>query len=277
MDLNSSLSSFNYVAFDLETTGAYPLGSEIVEIGAVRWEKGQVTQTLNFLVKPTKPMSDFIIGIHGITNEMVQDLGPLAEVLPQVAEFFENSILLAHHAAFDLGFLAAAFEDLGIFPNQPILCTSKLGQALIRGTPNHKLQTLVKHFGIDPGQAHRATDDAQSCLQVALEIFRIQGWDSSLESLAQKMKGAFHWSDFLLKNAPDPIPMIRQAIIDGKQLEIVYQGGSLSGSNRVITPKGIVRSPQDGDWVSAVCHRDGKEKRFYLKKIEDVVTLSGKP
>jgi DNA polymerase-3 subunit epsilon len=268
---NSQLTDFQhcwreqtFVAFDLETTGAYPLTSEIVELGAVKWVGGKVVDELQFLVKPRKMMSDFIIGIHGITNEMVADKTRVAEELPRFREFIQGSVLLAHHAAFDMGFLAVDLEA-DTLPEIKALCTSRLGRALIRGTPNHKLQTLVRHFGIDPGRAHRAADDARSCLEVALRIF-VQLGDVSVQEIAQQMQGFYEWKDFSIQQAPLFQKILDQAIHQECDVEFVYLGGSLRGKPRRATPLGLVRSPE-GDWMPAICPIDGAEKRFYFDKI----------
>lgn len=116
-------------------------------------------------------MSDEVIAIHHITNEMVENAPTIAEVLPKFVEFIRGSVLLAHHAQFDLGFVAASLEESGLaLPSEITVCTSLLAQATVPETPNHRLQTLVPFFGVDPGQAHRALDDARACLHVALKI-----------------------------------------------------------------------------------------------------------
>ena len=71
MNLNLPLNQYTYIAFDTETSGAYPVGYDIVEFGAIKYHHGQEIGKLQFLLKPREKMSDFIIGIHGITNEMV--------------------------------------------------------------------------------------------------------------------------------------------------------------------------------------------------------------
>ncbi len=269
LDLSIPWQKQTFVAFDLETTGPYPGTSEIVEVGAIKWRDGAEVAQLNFLVKPTKPMGDFVIRIHGITNEMVGDCPPVSEVIEPVREFFRDSVLLAHHAAFDMGFLAIEFEKLGIFLDEPVLCTSKLAQALVRGTVNHKLQTLAKHFKIPAGTAHRATDDARTCMYVGLECFRLMG-DVSTQGLSLPMKGFFQWSAFSVRVASEVHRLIFEATQNQKDIEISYSGGSLPGTRRRITPMGLVRSPLEGDWMPGICHRDRAEKRFYLSKILDI-------
>ena len=101
------------VALDLETSGQYPINDDICEIAGARYVNGEVVEKFEQLVKPREKMSDFIITIHGITNEMVADAPPVAEVIPSFAEFVKDSVVVAHHSPFDLGFLAYDFEKCG--------------------------------------------------------------------------------------------------------------------------------------------------------------------
>src|SRR4051812_41661743 len=106
LDTSKPWSEFEFVAFDTETSGAYPLGCEVVEFGAVKWKGGKEIDSFQTLLKPSKPMSDFIIGIHGITNEMVADAPEMKDKISEIHQFLQGAIPLAHHAPFDMGFLA---------------------------------------------------------------------------------------------------------------------------------------------------------------------------
>ncbi|PIS11739.1 MAG: hypothetical protein COT73_02405 [Bdellovibrio sp. CG10_big_fil_rev_8_21_14_0_10_47_8] len=156
MDFSKPWTEFDLIAFDTETSGAYPLGSEVVEFGAVKWRGGQVIDSYQTLLKPSEPMTPFIIGIHGITNEMVENAPKISEKIHEIREFIEGSILMAHHAPFDMGFMAVDFQKNKIpFPSEPVLCTSLLARQLIPESHNHKLQTLIQVLKLDQGAAHR--------------------------------------------------------------------------------------------------------------------------
>lgn len=258
------------VAFDTETSGPYPVAHEIVEMGAVKWEKGKVVDEFQRLIKPRVPMGEAVIKIHGITNEMVADAPPMEQVLPEFHKFLGSSAIMAHHAPFDLGFLTYEFEKAGLpIPNSPILCTSLLSRALIRESPNHRLQTLIPVLKIPQGAAHRALDDAKACLAVGLECFKRMESKKSLEDLQSVMGKPLLWSSYFLKTGVSPeLSRVVEALEGRKDLDMVYQGGSSKGTRRV-TPIGIVRNP-DGDFLFAKCHIDQTEKRFYLNKIKDL-------
>lgn len=266
MDLNRAWTEYTYVAFDTETSGAWPAGCDIVEFGAVKWRGGREIDEIQLLLKPREPMSDFIIGIHGITNEMVDGAPPISKEIERIRRFFDGSVAMAHHAPFDLGFVTADFESYRIpLPTEPVLCTSLLARKLIHGVPNHKLQTLVQHLGIDGGAAHRALDDARSCLQVGLKCCELMGERATLSDLLRMQEKPLVWENYRLQGVSPLIDAITLASREKAVFKFVYDK---SKDFREAKPLGIVRSP-DGDFMQAVCLRDQTAKRFYLDKIKD--------
>jgi DNA polymerase III subunit epsilon len=270
LDLTKPWTEYEFVAFDTETSGAYPLGSEVVEFGAVKWKGGKEIASFQTLLKPSQPMTDFIIGIHGITNEMVAEAPLMKDKIQEIRSFFEGSILMAHHAPFDLGFMAVDFEKNKItFPSEPALCTSLMARKLVPESTNHKLQTLIGLLKLDGGTAHRALDDARACLYVGLECMNRLGPLSPLTDVYQAVGKELKWDMYrVLQSGNSTIQKIVESIEGKKSMDIVYDGGSLKNETRRITPQGIVRNP-DGDYVMALCHRDAAPKRFYIQKIKD--------
>ncbi|MBX3039154.1 MAG: 3'-5' exonuclease [Bdellovibrionaceae bacterium] len=271
MDLNHPWTEYTFVAFDTETSGAWPIGCDIVEFGAVKWQGGKEIDQIQMLFKPREPMTDFIIGIHGITNEMVEQAPPISQEIRRIGDFFRGAVSMAHHAPFDLGFVTIDLEANGVaLPEEPALCTSLLSRKLIHGTPNHKLQTLVQHLGIDGGSAHRALDDARSCLQVGLKCFETLGPEATLEQILKTQEKRLFWKDYqILKGATPLIKTISEAIREKAVFHFVYDKGH---DFRGAKPMGIVRNP-DGDFMQALCMKDGIAKRFYLSKIKDFKQL----
>jgi len=262
-------SDYTVVAFDTETSGAYPLEAEIVEFGAVKWRNGKVIDRFQTLLKPSIPMTQDNINIHGITNEMVIDAPAISQQILSICEFIDNSILVAHHAPFDLGFLALEIEKAGLkFPNNVHMCSSLLSRALL-ATTNHKLQTLVKELDLVGGDAHRAFDDAYACLQVFQKCTEKLGSDATLEKLKKVQSKKINWNDYsIYLNSDRKIKALLFGIQNKKTIHIVYDGGKTKNELRPITPKGIVRNP-DGDYLNAICEIDHQRKRFYLSKIKD--------
>jgi DNA polymerase-3 subunit epsilon len=274
MDRTRPWTDFPIIAFDTETSGAYPVGSEIVEFGAVKWFQGQVVDKLQLLIKPQWPMGDEVIKIHGITNEMVAHSPTMAEVVGQIHQFMSGGIAMAHHAPFDLGFVVYVFEKYGFsLPSDAIFCTSLLSRKLIHGSENHKLQTLIQFLNLEGGQAHRASDDAYACLQVGLRCLEKLPAEATIASVLQTQEKKLEWPYYSLK-FPKSIAhqVIVQALEQRKKINILYEKGSKSKSLRPVLPLGIVRNP-DGDYLAAICLLDQQKKRFYLQNLSEAELL----
>lgn len=147
-----TLSETEFVAFDMETTGLFPVVNRIVEFGAVRSTlDGHELSIWEQLVDPECLIPPEVTDIHGITNAMVRGKPTLAQALPGFLEFLgrTEAILLAYNAAFDLGFLnfAAAKTDLTL-PANPVIDTLDLARTCVRGTSRHRLEDLVVHWGL---------------------------------------------------------------------------------------------------------------------------------
>ena len=259
----SSWENETFVAIDLETTGAYPIGSSICEIGALVWENNKLKEKFQALVKPPRPMSEEVIKIHNITNEMVETAPPLSQILPDFLEFIKTHTLVAHHAPFDLGFLAYECEKQGLaLPNdQVILCSSLLSRKLILEVPNHRLQTLVQHFKFESQAAHRAFEDAKNSLYVLLECLNRLGKDKSLQDVLILQEKKLSWQMFSIK-ALNLNPQLIEAIQKEKNFSLIYKG-----TKRDMSPLGVVRNP-DGDFLAGRTSQSDKyAKRFYFNKI----------
>jgi len=270
-NLINSWMKYPVVAFDTETSGAYAIESEIIELGAVKWLNGQIIDRFQTLLKPSKLLVDSNIRIHGITNEMVSTAPKMAEKINDFAQFIDSSVLLAHHAPFDLGFMAVAFENHNVtFPSTINLCTSLLSRALM-ATTNHKLQTLVKELELTGGDAHRAFDDAYACMQVFFKCHEKLANElipnDSIQRLLSVQGKDLDWKNYAILTSEDPkLAILYDACLNEMELTICYLSGQTKGHPRKITPLGIVRNP-DGDYVSAYCHIDQQRKRFYIDKI----------
>jgi DNA polymerase-3 subunit epsilon len=269
MDFLKPWRDYTYVAFDTETSGKYPLVAEVVEIAAVKWHGGQIIDTFQALIKPLKPMGEAVIKIHHITNEMVADSPPISKILPKFDLFIQGSVLAAHHAAFDLGFLSLDYEKLNLpLPNVPCLDSLSLSLKAFPKSTNHRLATLVSLLGIKMGQAHRALEDSRACLEITLKCIEKLGDDASLDHIFKCQGGNFQWQRYSmedLKKSDVFRPLVEASRLQ-LVLEIVYTGGSSPGVPRRVTPQGLVRN-SSGDYMVALCHRENVEKRFYLNRI----------
>lgn len=265
--------NLTYVGFDTETTGKYPLESEICELAAVKWRQGRIVERFTTLLKPSRPMGPEVMAIHGITNEMVENAPRVRDKIGEFHAFIQDAVLVAHHAPFDLGFISVAFEAAGLpLPSEPVLCSSLLARRLFPESENHRLQTLIRFFQLPQGAAHRALDDAEACLGVGLRCLEKLG-PVPIGRAFEVQGGALTWDRFSLRgveNAPIGKALL-QAIRERAVVEICYGSGSTPGAIRRVHPLSLVRS-LDGDYLVAYAEAEQRSKRYLLERIKSIVS-----
>ncbi|MEU3019988.1 MULTISPECIES: DEDD exonuclease domain-containing protein [unclassified Nocardiopsis] len=171
-DLGTPLAGVSFVVVDLETTGTSASRSRITEIGAVRVRDGRVTGEFTSLVDPGTLIPANITLLTGITQSMVATAPPISRVLPDLLAFLAaepDTVLVAHNAPFDTGFLKAACEREGVeWPGYPVVDTLRLARAVLLRPEvhNHRLGTLAAFFGAPTTPNHRALDDARATVDV---------------------------------------------------------------------------------------------------------------
>jgi DNA polymerase-3 subunit epsilon len=168
-ELGTPLRETTFVVVDLETTGGSHLDSEITEIGAVKVRGGEVLGEFQTLVNPVQSIPPFIAVLTGITDAMVADAPRIASALPSFLEFARGSVLVAHNAPFDVGFLRTNTQRLGLdWPDFPVLDTARLAHRIVTRdeAPNCKLSTLARLFGAGTTPDHRALHDARATVDV---------------------------------------------------------------------------------------------------------------
>ena len=173
-DLGTPLRDVTFVVVDLETTGGRTDDSGITEIGAVKVRGGEVLGELQSLVNPGRPVPAFVARLTGITSAMVATAPPLELVLPSFLEFAHGSVLVAHNASYDVGFLKAACERLGYpWPGFPVVDTVPLARRVVLRdeAPNHRLATLAAVFRARVAPEHRALSDARATVDVLHGLF----------------------------------------------------------------------------------------------------------
>jgi DNA polymerase-3 subunit epsilon len=165
------LADVPFVALDLETTGARAGVSKITEIGAVRIEGFREVKYFSTLVNPMRPIPPMITQITGITQEMVAGAPRIDEVIPELLEFLEGAVVVAHNARFDVGFLNYELRRLkGRQLGEGAIDTLPLARALAPGLPNYRLHTVAGALGAPVAACHRALADAQAAGHVFVTL-----------------------------------------------------------------------------------------------------------
>ncbi|WP_084252647.1 DEDD exonuclease domain-containing protein [Devriesea agamarum] len=239
-DLGHPLQDVDFVVVDLETTGSNAQSDSITEIGAVRTVGGEVRGEFRTFVHPEQPIPAFIATLTGITNAMVQDAPPARVAVSMFLEFARGSVLVAHNARFDIGFLRAHAERAGIpWPGQPVIDTLRLARSEYQRDEvrNHRLATLAAYVGATTTPDHRALADARATVDVLHHLIaRLSARGiTTLEGLR------------LAHNRPTPVQEAKRALAEGlpsspgvyrfldSQGKALYIGKSLDVKSRVRT------------------------------------------
>ena len=161
----------SYVVLDFETTGMNCFANRIIEIGAVKVEDDEVSDTFTTLIDPKQHITSFIRQKVHITNEMVEGQPYIEDVLPDFVEFIGDLPIVAHNASFDMSFLLASAQRAGISIENPAIDTLSLSRRYNKECARHNLEYLTNYFGIELKNAHRAYFDA-AATQKLYEIIR---------------------------------------------------------------------------------------------------------
>ena len=192
IDLDRKLSELTYTVFDTETTGLEPSnGDEIIQVGAARIVNNRLLrqETFNQIVDPERPLKPESIPIHGITEDMVRGQPNIDVVLPAFHEFCEDTVLIAHNAAFDMRFLQLKEERTGIRFTQPVLDTLLLSAVVHPNQESHKLDVILERLGIAIGKRHNALEDALATGEVFLKLVKLLE-DQGIVTVRQALEAA---------------------------------------------------------------------------------------
>ncbi len=154
------------IVIDFETANRNRASACSVGIAVI--EGGEITTRGEWFIKPPKGFGWFLdefIGIHGITHETVRDAPGFDAVFQKLRPHFENALLAAHNAPFDMSVLRALFTHYGIGYSADYICTLALSRQRWLQLPSHDLQTVAKHLGVQFSH-HDAGDDAYAAAQI---------------------------------------------------------------------------------------------------------------
>ncbi len=165
-DKGQTLENTTYCVFDLETTGISFRTEKITEVGIMKIKNGEVIDEFSSFVNPQKPIPMKVQEITNITDEMVKDAPTIEELMPKVLEFFGDSVLVAHNADFDTGFIRYNCEKMGLKFENTYLDTLSLAKDLFPDYKKYKLGIIAENLGIKVDVAHRALDDVDTTVKV---------------------------------------------------------------------------------------------------------------
>jgi len=167
-----------YCVLDLETTGLSFRTEKITEIGIMKMQNGEVIDEFSCFVNPEKPIPPKVVEVTNITDDMVKDAETIETIFPKMLDFIGDSVLVAHNADFDIGFLKYNAKELGYRLENTYMDTLRLAKELFPDFKKYKLGIIAEKLGIKVEVAHRALDDVDTTvkvLKVMLEMLKEKG------------------------------------------------------------------------------------------------------
>ena len=155
-----------YCVLDLETTGFSAKTEKITEVGIMKVKNGEVIDEFSCFVNPEKHIPERVTEVTNITDEMVKDAKTIEQVFPEILDFIEDSVLVAHNAPFDMGFLKQNAKVLGYEFDYTYIDTLSLAKDLFPDYKKYKLGKIAENLGIKVEVAHRALDDVDTTVKV---------------------------------------------------------------------------------------------------------------
>lgn len=162
-EVEMDLSEATYVVFDVETTGLSAIYNDLIQVAASKMYKGNIIAEFDEFINPGHPLSAFTTELTGITDDHVKNAKPLIQVLKEFQEFCKYTVLVAHNASFDVGFMNANYERHGLPKiTQPVIDTLEFARNLYPEYKRHGLGPLTKRFGVALEHHHMANYDAEA-------------------------------------------------------------------------------------------------------------------
>ncbi|NOZ27874.1 MAG: WYL domain-containing protein [Chloroflexi bacterium] len=260
--LSLPLTQVLFTVLDVETTGLdVSLGHRLCEIALVRGRVGQEPEEFSQYVNPERPVDPGARAVHGIPDTVLWRSPRFAEIAPSVRDLVEGTVIVAHNAPFDLGFLAAEWRRLRWpAPAVHIVDTLSLARRWLR-LPNNRLGSVARALRVSVRGAHSALGDARMTWGVLQALIRyLQGYGfTTLGDLINAQGGPVVWPGTMWQNLPDPL---REALQTGRRLWLRYLGQRRDLTERWVEPLDV-----NGGYLIAYCHLRGEQRTFRLDRI----------
>lgn len=271
---NLKIKDINFVAFDLETTGLFPVTSEIIEIGAIKFNLAGEISRFETLVKPNNAVTPESYMIHNISDEMLEGQPKIEDIINNFLDFIKDTVLVAHNSMFDMSFISYALIKNKIdLPDNIALDTRILGHNLIPEVGNYKLSSLTNYFKIENSTFHRAIYDAEYCMKVFLSIinksFAEDAYFDEVIKANKPIDFTVISSNKNLNDIPEIYKPLKDAVENSNKIRITYKRHNGEILERDITPVGFLRV-KNKLYVEAFCHLRGEKRNFKLSKILDI-------
>ncbi len=243
----------DFVVFDIETTGFSPVNNRIIEIGAVKVEKGAVTERFSSFVNPDVPIPFEIEKLTGINDSMVMDAPPIEEVLPNFLAFCEGCVLVAHNASFDMSFIMENCRRQGLSDRFTYVDTVGIARILLPNQAKHTLDAVAKTMGVSLENHHRAVDDAEATAHI-FEKFIPRLRESGAQNL-QQVNAMGVSSPDIIKRLPTyhAIILAKNDLGRINMYRLISESHTTYYSKRPRIPKSLILRYREGLILGSAC------------------------
>ena len=267
-----------FVCFDIETTGLKVDREAITEIGAVVLKNGEIAERFQTFVNPNRRLTPEIIGLTGITDDMLKDAPQLKEALTEFLKFVNGRPLAAHNAEFDIGFIRAGCKKVGLDFHPTYVDSLILAQNLLPDLGKYKLDIVAEHLDLPAFNHHRASDDAATVGYMLIPFWKMlhERGIHTLQAVNREMEKLRPLGS-KTNRFPKHIILLARNKVGLKNLYQMISASNLKYFKRVPTiPKSLLNEHREGIIVGAACeagelfravadHKDWDE----LKRIAD--------
>ena len=243
----------SFVVFDIETTGFSPEKNRIIEIGAVKVEKGVITDKFSTFVNPDVPIPFEIEQLTGINDNMVLPAPKIDVILPQFLAFCEGCSLVAHNASFDVSFISQNAALLGLPFDPTVLDTVALARHLLPNLNRFKLDTVAKALNISLENHHRAVDDAGCTAEIFVKFIEMLK-DRGVEDLEQLNRMSTLSPDMIKKLPTNHIIIIAKNEVGRINLYRLVSWSHIDYfAKRPRIPKSVLSKFREGLLIGSAC------------------------
>jgi len=274
--LYENLSDITFAFLDVETTGLDPyLGDRICEIAILKTRSGKILDKFETLINPGRNMPPQAVSVNGITNEMVKNALFFRDIAWDFINSLKGTVIVAHNASFDLGFLLAEFSNIKLLPPENMVIDTLSIARRYYGFPSNSLGKIARHLGISVVGEHRAFGDVRITKEV-FEYFLLDLERRGIRIKRLKDMLKLQGGPIVFEKSSELVlpPVIEEALRAKGKLLIKYLSAySETTSTRIIEPLEVNVSGSY-TYLLAFCHLRKEKCSFRLDRILEVKIIS---
>lgn len=232
-----------FVAFDIESTGFQPVQNRMIELSAVKFTlDGQVLGEFDELIDPGIPIPESASKVNHLYDEDVRGKPKASEILQKFTDFLdEDAILIAHNSEFDVKFVGSEYSLEGLeLPKNEVWDSLPMAREFVKNIMNHKMETLIHHFGFKADGFHRALVDSYHVMHLFLHFFKNGRSIEEIKQFASPRKFNLG-SEIFRVQLPLPLMALKRSLAQGCFVQFTYETDHGEHEELVVQPHTLYR------------------------------------